>query len=242
MPPAIIPVVAAVGKTVAAAGGLMKSMAVVGAATSLVGVATKNPKLTRIGAVVGGIGSLGSAGAFGAKVQGLGVKAAAPAASAASAAGAGFTPGSTLVPGAGVRAVGQGAGELTAQSGLIAKATALPSAPAVQPTIGAKIGNALTATAGAMRDNPEITKLLAATGVELSNYLSGKTSAEIAELKSKINVNDANAQQLLFNIEQEERRRNNLNQGYLQVNPVFTLPGQANPYQPPGLLSSGVKA
>jgi hypothetical protein len=245
MPPAVAVVAGAVTKAVAAAG-IMKSVAVAGTALSVAGAVTKNPKLVKIGAIAGGIGTLGTLGAFGAGAKTWGMSEAAKGAALSTSTAAAAAPGyrATLAPGAGVRAIGQGAGELTAQSGLLAKATALPAAVAPPPSptgFLAKAGTALKTGADLVKGNPELAAVLAQGGLELSNYLSGKTSAEIADLKANINLKDANAKQALQAIEMEERRRQNLNQGYLQVNPALSMPGFQNPYQPPGLLAGGLK-
>ena len=92
-------------------------------------------------------------------------------------------------------------------------------------------GSALKTGAGLVRDNPEVAQILATGGVELSNYLSGKTDADIDLLKSQIRSSDANAQQTLQAIDDEKRRRQNLNQGYLSVNTSL---------KPTGLLSQNM--
>jgi hypothetical protein len=92
-------------------------------------------------------------------------------------------------------------------------------------------GSALKTGAGLVRDNPEVAQILAAGGTELASYLSGKTDADIDLLKSQIRNTDANAQQTLQALDDEKRRRQNLNQGYLSVNTSL---------KPTGLLSQNM--
>ncbi len=257
MPPVIAPIVAAAGavKGAVAAVGIMKSMAVAGTALSAVGAVTKNPKLTKIGAVIGTVGTLGTVGAFGAGAKTLGMstaaKAAATAPTATSYAAANMRPSlarqalqptqlNQLAPGAGVRSVAAGGGQMTQGAGLLRSVmpASLPppvigSVPAAPTTFMGKVGNVLTTTGKMIKDNPELATVLASGAGELANYLSGKTDAEIREMESRIDANDANAQQALFAISEEKRRRQNLNQGYLSVNPTVNVAR-------PGLLAQGV--
>lgn len=256
MPPVVAAVVGVVAKI-----GVMQSLAYAGTAMSAVGAVTKNPKLMKIGAIVGGIGTLGGMGAFGAGAKTLGMSSAAKTAAASKAAtayGAGAreslsrqaisgTAERTLAPGAGVRAIGAGGGQLSQSAGLLGKVLPPGVAPNLlvdsarqAPTFMGKVGNALTATGKMIKDNPELATVIASGAGELANFLSGKTDAEIREMESRIDANDANAQETLFAISEEKRRRQNLNQGYLTVNPVISLPGQPNPYQPPGLLAQNM--
>lgn len=239
MPPVVAPIVAAATavKGAVAAAGIMKSMAVAGTALSAVGAVTKNPKLTKIGAVVGGIGTLGTMGAFGAGAKTLGMSSAAKTAAMANTAAAASSP-------ALASSVSQGlATAPTRSAGLLRQAISSPVAaagPAAPTTLMGKVGSALTATGKLIKGNPELATVLASGAGELASFLSGKTDAEIRDLESRIDVNDANAQQTLFAIAEEKRRRQNLNQGYLSVNPVIGLPGRQNPYQPPGLLAQNM--
>lgn len=246
MPPVVAPIVAAATavKGAVAAAGIMKSMAVAGTALSAVGAVTKNPKLMKIGAVVGTVGTLGSMGAFGAGAKTWGMSGAAKA-SAASAAPAGSSLtrqalGSTVS--SPVAAQPALATAPTRASKLLSQAMGSPvAAPTSAPTgFLARTGAALSQGAQLIKGNPEVAQILAAGGTELANYLSGKTDAEIRALEAQIDATDANAQQTLFALDQEKRRRQNLNQGYLQVNPVVSVPGQPNPYQPPGLLAQNM--
>lgn len=263
MPPVIAPIVAAAGaiKGAVAAAGIMKSMAVAGTALSVVGTATGNQKLAKIGAVVGTVGTLGTVGAFGSKAATLGMSESAKTAAATKAAtsyGANIRPNLTrqalqsgapaqqlnqLAPGAGVRSLAAGGGQMTPGAGLLRNAlpAGLPaptlSATQAAPTVMGRIGGALKAAGNVIKDNPELATVMAAGAGELANFLSGKTDAEIREMESRIDANDANAQQALFAIAEEKRRRQNLNQGYMAVNPTIT---SANPYQPPGLLAQSM--
>ena len=249
MPPAVIAVAGAVKGAVAAAG-VMKSLAVAGTAMSAVGALTKNEKLMKVGAVVGTIGSLGTMGAFGAGAKTLGMSQAAKSAATAAAKGAATAyaapAGQTLT-----RQAMQGRGPLNAAAGgyqtaaptgggllrsqIATQATSGLTPPAPPPSLFQRgvtaVGSALRTGAGLVRDNPEVAQILATGGVELSNYLSGKTDADIDLLKSQIRSSDANAQQTLQAIEDEKRRRQNLNQGYLSVNTSL---------RPTGLLSQNM--
>jgi hypothetical protein len=240
----------------------MKSMAVAGTALSLIGTVTKNPKLAKIGAVVGTVGSLGAMGAFGAGAKTLGMSSAAKAAAATTAAPGAVTSAATRQPSLARQALSNSTatGPLSRSAGGYGTKGLLDSNIARQATMSAtnpaalantagqgaiktlfqKTGSALQAGTQMVKDNPELANIIAAGGVELSNYLSGKTDAEIRQMESSIDANDANAQRTLQIIDQEKKRRQNLNQGYLTVNPVITLPGQANTYQPPGLLAQNM--
>lgn len=213
MPPAVA--VAGAVKGAVAAAGIMKSLAVAGTAMSAVGAVTKNPKLTKIGAVVGGIGTLGTMGAFGAGAKTLGMSQAAK------------TFAAPAAPSLTRQALTQGplrSGYQQAQSGggllrsAIADQATSNLLPAAKPSLFQRAGSALQAGANLIKDNPEVAQVLAAGGAELANYLSGKTDADIDLLKAQIRSTDANAQQTLDAIENEKRRRQNLNQGYLSVN------------------------
>jgi hypothetical protein len=226
------------------AAGIMKSMAVAGTALSVVGAATKNQKLAKIGAVVGGIGTLGTMGAFGAGAKTLGMSASAKAAAAAKAASA-ATPmtatrsalQSSVSPTLKTATTGRAGGLLA--SGVTPMASPAVTAAAPRTLLGT-VGGALKTAGNWVSKNPELAQVLAAGTGEVANFLSGKTDAEIREMESKIDVNDATARTALEAIEQEKRRRQNLNQGYLTVNPVIGLPGQPNPYQSPGLLAQNM--
>lgn len=259
------PVVGAIGAAIASAGaavasvGIMTSMAYAGTALTVVGAVTKNQKLMKIGSIVGGIGTLGSIGAFGAGAKTLGMSEAAKQSAIAKAATAGATSYGAgareslsrtalksgaadlaLAPGAGVRAVGAGGGQLSASGGLMRSvmppglsSNLMNSAAAEggKKTLLQKLGGAATW----MRDNPDTTKILASTGSELANYLTGVPDAELDYLKSMSNRNDVQSMQMVDAIEQEKRRRQNLNAGYQQVNAGI----QFN--QPPaGLLAKGL--
>ena len=253
MPPAVIAVAGAVKGAVAAAG-VMKSLAVAGTAMSAVGALTKNEKLMKVGAVVGTIGSLGTMGAFGAGAKTLGMSQAAKSAATAAATTAAKGAATAYAAPAGqtlTRQAMQGRGPLNAAAGgyqsaaqsgggllrsqIATQATSGLMPPAPPPSLFQKgvtaVGSALRTGAGLVRDNPEVAQILATGGVELSNYLSGKTDADIDLLKSQIRSSDANAQQTLQAIDDEKRRRQNLNQGYLSVNTSL---------KPIGLLSQNM--
>ena len=251
MPP-IVAAAAAAFTTVqgaVAAAGIMKSMAVAGTAMSALGAVTKNEKLMKIGAVVGTVGSLGTMGAFGQGAKTLGMNSSARAAANAAAAAPAATQTlsrQALKPGAGVLDPAFGGGAVQ-QPGLLSQTmqglstvNLPPAGP--PPTMLQKFGGALSSGAQMVKDNPEVALVLAQGGAELANYLSGKTDAEIRQLESSINANDANAQRTLFTIAEEKRRRANIQGAYLpaQVTPAQPAPMQSNPYQPAGLIAGAM--
>jgi len=94
------------------------------------------------------------------------------------------------------------------------------------------------------KKNPEAASIIAKSVGGLADWMSGKTDAEIAALKSQVGYADARAMQIQQEIEKEKTRRANINQGYTGVNtglnvntgatmqpasiaaPTVTLPGQ----------------
>jgi hypothetical protein len=232
MPAVVAPIVAAAGavKGAVAAAGIMKSMAVAGTALSAVGAVTKNKKLVKIGAVIGTVGTLGSVGAFGQAAKTWGMSA--PAQTAKSFAAQNIRPGLQRQPmasGEGLLAKGKSWGPGSALKGTLNQ----PS-----PTFGQQVGSALKTGVEAINKNPGLATIAASAGSEIANYLSGRTDAELRDLESQIDLRDANAQQTIEAIENEKRRRQNLNMGYLQVNPVIPV---ANPQQQqPGLLAQAI--
>ena len=230
-----------------AAAGIMKSMAVVGTAMSALGAVTKNEKLMKIGAVVGTVGSLGTMGAFGQGAKTLGMSSSAKAAAAANRAATSAVTGAmpqpgALRPGAGVLDTPFGGGAVQ-QPGLLSQtmqqASTLNLPPPAPTTLLQKAGSALSSGANMIKDNPEVAMVLAQGGIELSNYLSGKTDTEIRQLESSISANDANAQRTLFTIAEEKRRRANIQGAYLPA-PVQAAPVQVNPYQPTGIIAGAM--
>lgn len=230
-----------------AAAGIMKSMAVVGTAMSALGAVTKNEKLMKIGAVVGTVGSLGTMGAFGQGAKTLGMSSSAKAAAAANRAATSAVTGAmpqpgALRPGAGVLKTAYGGGAVQ-QPGLLSQtmqqASTLNLPPPPPTTLLQKAGGALSSGANMIKENPEVAMVLAQGGAELSNYLSGKTDAEIRQLESSISANDANAQRTLFTIAEEKRRRANIQGAYLPA-PVQAAPVQVNPYQPTGIIAGAM--
>jgi hypothetical protein len=230
-----------------AAAGIMKSMAVVGTAMSALGAVTKNEKLMKVGAVVGTVGSLGTMGAFGQGAKTLGMSSSAKAAAAANRAATSAVTGAmpqpgALRPGAGVLQTPFGGGAVQ-QPGLLSQtmqqASTLNLPPPAPTTLLQKAGGALSSGANMIKENPEVAMVLAQGGAELANYLSGKTDAEIRQLESSINANDANAQRTLFTIAEEKRRRANIQGAYLPA-PVQAAPVQVNPYQPTGIIAGAM--
>ena len=60
--------------------------------------------------------------------------------------------------------------------------------------------------------------LIGQTAAPIAEYLSGKTDAEIAALEAQTGYADTRALQMQEEIAKEKRRRENLSQGYAQVN------------------------
>jgi len=151
----------------------------------------------------------------------------------------------SLLPGAGVRAVGQGGGLISSAmppSTIAGTNIALPTAAAA-PT-GA--WNAIKTGAGSLMEaakaNPELTKILADSAAGVADYLSGVPDAQLAVLESQARGNDAVSEKIRADLDNEKRRRANLNSGYLQVNSALAAPNPAtaagNPFaQQPGLIA-----
>lgn len=247
MPPAVIAAAGAIKGAVAAAG-IMKSLAVAGTALSAIGAVTKNEKLMKIGMVAGTIGTLGTMGAFGAGAKTLGMSQAARTGASTFAATAKPTLARQALEKSVQGPLNAASGGFTgAQPGLLRSAIAdtatrnvLPQAtPSLLQRAGKaattglqKAGEVVSAGAQLIKNNPEAAQILAAGGVELANYLSGKTDAEIDLLEAQIDNTSATAQQTRQTIEDEKRRRQNLNQGYLNVNTSM---------RPTGLLAQNMQ-
>lgn len=78
--------------------------------------------------------------------------------------------------------------------------------------------------------------MLGSTGQTLADYLSGKTDAEIDALEAQKSLAGAKAEEIQEAINNERRRRQNLNEGWAQVNTGI----QVNPnvsMKPAGLIS-----
>lgn len=76
----------------------------------------------------------------------------------------------------------------------------------------------------------------------IADYLSGKTDAEIEALKANTGYADQRALQIQEEIAKEKRRRENLNQGYSQVDAGLTVnPAVIGQAQAGGLIAGAVK-
>ena len=124
-------------------------------------------------------------------------------------------------------------------------AAAAPAAvaPVATPTFET-LKNAGSGVLKFTKENPEAASIIAKSVGGLADWMSGKTDAEIAALKSQVGYADARAMQIQQEIEKEKTRRANINQGYTGVNtglnvntgatmqpasiaaPTVTLPGQ----------------
>lgn len=80
--------------------------------------------------------------------------------------------------------------------------------------------------------NPLVTMMGFQAMGGLSDFLSGKTDAEIAALESQIGFSDARAMQIQEEIAKEKQRRINLNAGYNQVNTAMPINTGASISQP----------
>lgn len=117
------------------------------------------------------------------------------------------------------------------------------TAPVTAPTFET-LKNAGSGVLDFTKKNPEAASIIAKSVGGLADWMSGKTDAEIAALKSQVGYADARAMQIQQEIEKERARRANINQGYAAVNtglnvntganmqsasiaaPTVTLPGQ----------------
>lgn len=87
-----------------------------------------------------------------------------------------------------------------------------------------------------MQKNPMLTMVGAQAASGLSNWLSGKTDAEIDALKAQTGYSNAKAIEVQAALDREKLRRSNLNAGYTQVNTGMSVnpnAGVAQPWTPP---------
>jgi len=76
----------------------------------------------------------------------------------------------------------------------------------------------------------------------ISDYLSGKTDAEIDALEAQTGYADAKAMQMQEEIAREKQRRANLNAGYGQVNTGINVnPAVLGQAQAGGLISGAMQ-
>ena len=68
------------------------------------------------------------------------------------------------------------------------------------------------------KENPDAAAIIAKSVGGLADWMSGKTDAEIAALKSQVGYADARAMQIQQEIEKEKTRRIRINEGYANVN------------------------
>lgn len=81
------------------------------------------------------------------------------------------------------------------------------------------------------KDNPYAAMMVGQTAAPIAEYLSGKTDAEIAALEAQTGYADQRALQMQEEIAREKRRRENLAQGYAQVNTGINVNTNANTAQ-----------
>jgi hypothetical protein len=92
------------------------------------------------------------------------------------------------------------------------------------------------------KDNPGGAVMLGSTASTVSDYLTGKTDAEIAALEAQTGYADANALRMQEEIAKEKRRRENLNAGYAQVNTGINVnPAVLGQAQAGGLISGAMQ-
>jgi hypothetical protein len=98
--------------------------------------------------------------------------------------------------------------------------------PSASPTITAPVAtptfetlkNAGSGVLKFTKENPEAASVIAKSVSGLADWMSGKTDAEIAALKSQVGYADARAMQIQQEIEKEKTRRARINEGYATVN------------------------
>lgn len=119
----------------------------------------------------------------------------------------------------------------------------LMSGPAAAPATGFdRLLEGAKSVGGSIMDlsknNPAAALMLGNAVGSVSDWLSGKTDAEIDALRAQVGFGNARAQQIQEEIERERRRRANLNAGYSQVNAgVQVNPNvQVTPVPMPGVM------
>jgi hypothetical protein len=255
--------VATMAKAATGAMTLMKGITFAASAVSLAGNVTGNKKLARIGAIAslaGGVGmwaesrgligagaaAKGAAGpALGAAGQGASAAATQTAAGEMARAGisapSGFTPSVVGTPTA--------SGTGIVNTALKAAPNALQNSAGSAPSVMDKIKSFGSGVVDFAKSSPEATMMLASMGQGLAEYLSGVPEMELKNLRSQINVNDANAARIQSQIDDEIRRRENMNAVYqnpnrpqLRANPNASMQISANPFQMPktGLVAGNM--
>lgn len=144
--------------------------------------------------------------------------------------------------GAGTPNINQAPGGIGIKGPLPAGATP-PADTGILSTIKGAGGSMMDMVKG----NPMGAYVLAQGAGAAANWLSGKTDAELAALKSQTGYADAQAQQMQLAIDKEKQRRINLNSGYTTVNTSMTVNptaqvtqpwAQQQQQQPPGLINA----
>lgn len=121
------------------------------------------------------------------------------------------------------------AGALANPAGTAVPAAVAPAAAAAAPAAAPVTAPVTAPTFETLKDagkgvlaftkaNPEAASIIAKSVGGLADWMSGKTDAEIAALKSQVGYADARAMQIQQEIEKERARRANINQGYAGVN------------------------
>lgn len=102
-----------------------------------------------------------------------------------------------------------------------APAAAAPAAPVIESVPSPVFDTVKDAGKGVLdftKKNPEAASIIAKSASGLADWISGKTDAEIAALKSQVGYADARAMQIQQEIEKEKTRRARINEGYATVN------------------------
>jgi hypothetical protein len=125
-----------------------------------------------------------------------------------------------------------------------------PATPGVIDSIkagnyGQALSKAGSNTMDMLKNNPTGAYVAAQAIGGVSDWLSGKTDAELDALKANTGYANAKALEVQSALDREKMRRANLNAGYTNVNAGFTVnpnAAVAQPYQqPPGLVAGAMQ-
>lgn len=108
---------------------------------------------------------------------------------------------------------------------------------------GQALGKAGSNVMDLAKSNPGAAMVMGQATIGLTDWLSGKTDAEIDALQAQTGYSNAKAMEVQELLAREKRRRANLNAGYTQVNagvkvnPNVQVPQPWAPQQPAGLIA-----
>ena len=103
---------------------------------------------------------------------------------------------------------------------------------------------AMTAGSGAMdmlKTNPTGAYVAAKAVGGLADWLSGRSEAELEQIKANTGYANAKALEVQATVDREKMRRANLNAGYGSVNAGFKINPNAVVAQPPGLVAGAMQ-